>query len=141
MSFGKIPTTEEYCYGRRMDYWDEVTNVKFNITATPRTPLVLMSNNDAPFELIKEEVQIDYYAELHKALQNGEVEVQFQKADGSWRTMNCTLKTDLIPNHKNSAIHESQNKDPNLIKVYSTDRAGWRSFRFERLLKFTPIKG
>lgn len=93
---------------------------------------------------------------LLKALNSGTVMVEFKNADGELKAMMCTLceiaipvdqrpkdkpiaslnEVVLAPNPNTVALYKAA--DPNLIKVYAIDRQGWRSFRFERLLSFTP---
>lgn len=73
--------------------------------------------------------------ELRDLLHQHEVQVTFTKADGEQRVMPCTLKQDLLPVAE--AVTETQrrvNTDPDLFKVYCTDKKAWRSFRFERVI-------
>ena len=56
------------------------------------------------------------------------VNVVFTKADGSERTMNCTLKLENIPEdqHPKSTIKSESDQ----IRVFDTDIDAWRSFNF-----------
>lgn len=61
-------------------------------------------------------------------LKQSVVNVVFTKADGSERTMNCTLKLENIPEDqhpKGVIISESDQ-----IRVFDTDIDAWRSFNF-----------
>lgn len=56
------------------------------------------------------------------------VNVVFTKADGSERTMNCTLKLENIPKdqHPKSTVKSESDQ----IRVFDTDIQEWRSFNF-----------
>jgi len=77
--------------------------------------------------------------ELRNLLHQHELIVTFTKADGEERVMPCTLKQDLIPPAPLVENTRKNNSDPNLFKVFCTDRNQWRSFRFERLIKFEIV--
>lgn len=65
------------------------------------------------------------------------VKVDFLKADGSPRTMRCTLNPAYIPEDMlNEDDSVPVQKDPNLYKVWDLDKNEWRSFRKERILSF-----
>ena len=63
-------------------------------------------------------------------LKMGPVRVIFTKKDGSERTMNCTLKSDLTENYekKTDRIKE-QNQE--VCPVFDLEAKGWRSFRYD----------
>ena len=87
------------------------------------------------------------------------ITVTFVKADGTDRTMRCTLNWSLIPeklplavmSHSASIVgrvdglvtesakpqKQPKEPDPVVIKVYDLDAAAWRSFRMDRLKKVT----
>ena len=87
------------------------------------------------------------------------ITVTFVKADGTDRTMRCTLNWSLIPeklplavmSHSASIVgrvdglvtestkprKQPKEPDPAVIKVYDLDAAAWRSFRMDRLKKVT----
>ena len=87
------------------------------------------------------------------------ITVTFTKADGTDRTMRCTLHWDLIPekppmaviSHSASIVgrvdglvtestkprKQPKEPDPAVIKVWDLDAAAWRSFRMDRLKKIT----
>jgi hypothetical protein len=78
--------------------------------------------------------------ELKDALKKGIVSVTFTKADGSKRTMHCTLNGELIPEDKRpigNSVHLV--KDPDLFKVFDLDKQDWRSFRKERVLNYEVV--
>lgn len=60
------------------------------------------------------------------------VKIKFIKADNTVTEMECTLNDALIPVKENpSSIKENEF----VIRCYSIDRQGWRSFRIDRLLE------
>ena len=87
------------------------------------------------------------------------ITVTFTKADGTDRTMRCTLNWNLIPekppmaviSHSASIVgrvdglvteskkprKEPKEADPAVIKVYDLDAKAWRSFRMDRLKKIS----
>lgn len=66
--------------------------------------------------------------DLVDRLKQSVVNVVFTKADGSERTMNCTLKLENIPEdqHPKSTIKSESDQ----IRVFDTDIDAWRSFKF-----------
>jgi len=92
-------------------------------------------------------------------LQQQPITVTFTKADGTDRSMRCTLNWDLIPekppmafiSHSASIVgrvdglvtetkksrKEPKEPDPAVIKVWDLDAGSWRSFRMDRLKKIT----
>ena len=66
--------------------------------------------------------------------------VEFVKADGNVRTMNCTLSTNYGAEHKIVENTVSVNTKPpavnnDVCKVWDIDQRAWRSFRWDRLKK------
>lgn len=114
-----------------------------------------MNQDHVPFVTFAERVAISWTRDiLLEKLADGEVEVDFTNEMGEVVKMICTLKSDLIPLSKRPkpahvatpaevalsanqlAITSTVNTpDPNLFKVYATDRQGWRSFKLNRVLK------
>lgn len=59
------------------------------------------------------------------------VRITFVKADGTERTMPCTLNEARIPTRQHS---DSQRKyNPNVCVVFDPERQVWRSFRWDRM--------
>ena len=66
-------------------------------------------------------------------LQEREVTVDFDKADGEFRSMKCTLNQDLGAKY---TVTETKNpRKPNLdvCVVWDTGQQAWRSFRWDRV--------
>jgi hypothetical protein len=82
--------------------------------------------------------------QVKAALQTGTVLVEFVKADGTVRAMNCTLSEDL--GAKYTVINETADNptaavgaaaarrvNTDVCKIWDVDSAAWRSFRWDRL--------
>lgn len=66
-------------------------------------------------------------------LREREASVTFTKADGTVRTMRCTLSESVIPTQINK---QSQRKpNPDVLAVWDVEAAAWRSFRWDRLTR------
>ena len=78
---------------------------------------------------------------ISKSLQEGVCTVFFTKADGSERTMHCTLNPKFAPSMPQQ-IEETvrKNKNPDAIAVWDTDFDAWRSFRIDRIVEFNGQK-
>ena len=75
---------------------------------------------------------------ITKSLRRGICQVFFTKADGSERTMRCTLNPEFAPSMP-EMVEESvrKNKNPDAIAVWDTDFDSWRSFRIDRIIEFS----
>ncbi len=74
---------------------------------------------------------------LKTMISNEVVRVRFTKRDGTERTMLCTRSMELIPeeNHpKGTNIKENHD----VLRVWSADDEGWRSFRYDSILGVVP---
>ena len=75
-------------------------------------------------------------AELLQSLQNGVVEVTFDKLNGEERVMTCTLQADLLPETKRgeplSETEKKNIKSENIV-VWDVKAQAWRSFRYDRV--------
>ena len=62
------------------------------------------------------------------------VRLKFKKVDGSERTMNCTLKNDVVvPYFSNSSTSKMVND--NVVPVWDVDKNAWRSFRMDSVVE------
>jgi len=80
------------------------------------------------------EITREYLLEL---LHNNEINITFEKKDGTIREMKCTLQEDLLPKR---AITEEK-KEPKkvneeVIAVYDLEKQAFRSFRIDSLKSF-----
>lgn len=72
-------------------------------------------------------------SELIDLLHSEVVDIEFTKADGSTRLMTCTLREESLPAKGDSTRTKAQN--PDIQAVFDTVQQGWRSFRWDSLLK------
>ena len=73
-------------------------------------------------------------------LSQGEVVVEFNKVNGDYRKMTCTLSKDIVPpaTKKDPLTEEKVRKvNPEVCVVYDTNAQGWRSFRWDSLIDAT----
>ena len=70
---------------------------------------------------------------VHTLLQTTSVTVDFEKANGEFRSMKCTLREDLGAKYtvKENAIPKKPN--PDVCVVWDVNQAAWRSFRWDRV--------
>lgn len=97
--------------------------------------------------------QAEIRAWVKGLLVTSEITVDFIKADGTERSMRCTLDSNRIPQKavptaivKSSTVNldglaesKKPRKEPDLhsVRVYDTEKGEWRSFRYDRLQKIT----
>ena len=72
------------------------------------------------------------FDKLQQSLKTGRVTVVFTKADGSTRTMLCTLQENELPSAPSTESPRKVNLD--IISVWDLEAAGWRSFRKDSVL-------
>jgi len=73
------------------------------------------------------------YNELVKRLQISEVEVTFEKMDGTMRRMRCTLLPSFLPEQYRGKAPMLTETTPTAISVWDLDNSGWRSFRVDSI--------
>ena len=100
--------------------------------------------------------QAEIRAWVKGLLITSEITVDFVKADGTERSMRCTLDASRIPRSvvpvtsvaspssstaNIDGLSESRKPrktpDPHSVRVFDTEKGEWRSFRFDRLKKIT----
>jgi len=75
----------------------------------------------------------DTYDWLIGLLKTNKVQVIFTKSDGTERTMNCTLREDIVvPYEKKTEKVKAQNLD--IVPCWDIDKGEWRSFKISSLL-------
>lgn len=83
-------------------------------------------------------------AALKNALHVGTWTVEFTKVDGTLSVMECTLDPSLIPPKPpadlNSVLSAVTQPPEHLLRVYATDRQGWRSFVVDNVTKIYKAK-
>jgi hypothetical protein len=73
--------------------------------------------------------------ELKQQLQGNVATVVFTKADGTERTMRCTLLAEYLPVPEGAQLlTESVRKEnDNVLSVWDIENGGWRSFRLDSI--------
>lgn len=82
---------------------------------------------------------------LRATLKSDTCKVVFTKADGTERTIRCTLDFDIIPEEHHpqtqSSIIESNNELKRVaLRVFDVESDGWRSFKPESVISINGIK-
>jgi len=75
-------------------------------------------------------------------LREGVVQFGFEKVkDGAVRTMNATLRTDMIPEDKmpKSGKVEESAEGQSAVRCFDVDLGEWRSFRVDKLVTFPGV--
>jgi len=71
-------------------------------------------------------------------LRTDEATVKFTKADGTERTMRCTLVESKIPLDKRPKSTEAQSASTvgSAVRAFDLDKGEWRSFRLMSVISF-----
>jgi hypothetical protein len=80
-------------------------------------------------------------ADIKEFLHDGICEVLFEKKDGTDRLMQCTLNMDYIPEDmKQFQLYKGEKvlENLDLLKVFDTEKQGWRSFIIEKVKYIKP---
>ena len=97
---------------------------------------MLQTMNDASWVVEQKITGPNLRQDLREFLFDGEIEVKFEKVDGTERTMRCTLHPELIPD----AMMPKGDMDPqptenlDIMKVFDIEVKQWRSFRLDNLI-------
>jgi hypothetical protein len=75
---------------------------------------------------------------LRELIRENVVEVTFEKADGTDRTMLCTLMDYKIPEDMKSK-NAGKKINPEVLPVFDLEKGEWRSFRYSSIKYFTII--
>lgn len=90
---------------------------------------------DAAVTTEKLEVTEELKAEVRSALHSGEIQIEFEKADGSIRKLRGTLDLDnLISEEYHPKNEVERKKSPDVQVVFDLDKNEWRSFRWDKLV-------
>jgi hypothetical protein len=74
--------------------------------------------------------------ELKEYLQQNSATVVFTKADGSERTLKCTLKESVLPVVEQTETKKVRVSNPDTLSVWDIENEGWRSFRLDSIIHF-----
>lgn len=79
--------------------------------------------------------------EMRETLQNGIATVTFIKADGSLRSMRCTLLAEYLPTPAAPQLLQEdapvRKENPDVLSVWDIEAGGWRSFRIDSIQSIT----
>lgn len=81
-------------------------------------------------------------SELVALLESATAQVTFTKKDGTERVMTCTLNADVVPQAtKEDPLSQKKIRQisDEVLPVWDTDAAGWRSFRVDSIKEFKII--
>jgi hypothetical protein len=83
--------------------------------------------------------------EYKEALAQGIYQVCFEKKDGSFRVMTCTLAPELIPKTLKECadalmMKPKRKENDTVLAVYDLEKGCWRSFRIDFVATFNKIK-
>ena len=78
----------------------------------------------------------EYRREIEELLRFNHGQFTFQKVDGSIREMKCTLQAHLLPE---GYTGEESKAKPGLLVVWDTENDGWRSIKYESVIRFTSL--
>ena len=85
-------------------------------------------------------MKIEYKIEgLLDVLHAGYTTITFTKVDGTERVMVCTLRSDLLPDELPAAVPKDpadakiRKENLNVMRVFDTEKNGWRSFRINSI--------
>ena len=70
---------------------------------------------------------------------NDRVTVEFVKANAEARIMQCTIKESLIPGGFLPKSEKIVKPNADTIRVFDTEKNGWRSFRVDSVTNVTPV--
>ena len=95
-----------------------------------------MTTDNVTYNGVEESVQQGFRDLFRKRLQAETARVEFSKADGTRRVMNCTLNEAVLPPaKKDDPLTQKKvraiNEDAQV--VWDIDKKAWRSFRWDRL--------
>lgn len=71
---------------------------------------------------------------IKNILRSSVIDVVFTKADGSERTMKCTLSEEFIPARDDSTT-STRKSNPDVCPVWDMENQAWRSFRWDSVKK------
>ena len=77
-------------------------------------------------------------SELIEKLKQGTITVKFNKLNGEFREMTCTLQESLLP--EPAKVQSKQNNKepkPETLSVWDVNAKGWRAFRIEKIIEVT----
>lgn len=68
---------------------------------------------------------------IRQKLRRGVVKIFFRKANGQFRSMNCTLSPSLV-----GYFGKAARPSASTVKVWSVDDGHWRTIRYDRIISY-----
>jgi hypothetical protein len=96
----------------------------------------MLADQDQPYYVTASETERQTMREWVTGLLQTNVDpvrITFIKADGTERTMPCTLNESLLPAKHTSEKDSERKYNPNVCVVFDPERQVWRSFRWDRM--------
>lgn len=84
-------------------------------------------------EVIQPKQEIMTRDEHIRVLKEKVVRVTFTKVDGTARTMDVTLREDMLPPHEESESTKAIN--PDVVSAYEINEQHWKSFRVDSVIQ------
>ena len=75
--------------------------------------------------------------EVVAGLKSAVAMVTFEKADGTERTMRCTLVESFLPKANKKSVKKAKEKNDEVISAFDLDKGEWRSFRLDSVKDIT----
>ena len=96
----------------------------------------MQTMNDASWVVEQKITGPNLRQDLREFLFDGEIEVKFEKVDGTERVMRCTLHPELIPDAMmpKGDIDPQPTENLDIMKVFDIEVKQWRSFRLDNLI-------
>lgn len=100
---------------------------------------ILQNKTIVRYDKLAKDKRAEFRSLLNELLKSGVAQVNFMKKDGTFRSMNCTLESNLLPDPTWSAITSKKKLvedkgEPESIAVFDLDKNEWRSFRFDSII-------
>jgi hypothetical protein len=73
--------------------------------------------------------------DIHQALRDGPITVNFTKVNGHKRTMIATLNEAFLPKKE---VDKTTARDPNLLVVWDIEQQGWRTIKVDSIIEWAP---
>lgn len=110
------------------------------ITEMAETIRTIDSISGAVFVDANEDQRQQIKDTIKELLNLGTVDVTFTKADGTIRDMNCTLNEHfgakyIVKENKEGSSQRTKTPNDDVCVVWDTAAKGWRSFRWDRLVR------
>ena len=81
--------------------------------------------------------------EVASNLKSAIATVVFEKADGTLRTMRCTLMEEHLPEVTENTTERKKSPNDEVVSVWDLENGGWRSFRLDSIqsLSYSAVEG